>query len=55
MEDGTVCHVRHAYARKISLPAAFREYNLKTKGESFMAKSRDRGNKEAKKPKKNKK
>jgi hypothetical protein len=29
-----------------------REYNLKAKGESLMAKSMDRGRKEAKKPKK---
>jgi hypothetical protein len=54
-KDGIVCHARREYARKISLPPAFREYNLKTKGESFMAKSQDRGKKEAKKPKKNKK
>jgi len=37
------------------LTLAIREYNLKAKGESFMAKSQDRGKKEAKKPKKNKK
>jgi len=50
-----VCHALPGYARKSSLTLAIREYNLKAKGESFMAKSQDRGKKEAKKPKKNKK
>ena len=50
-----VCYALIGFARENSLLRAFREYNLKTKGESFMAKSQDRGRKEAKKPKKNKK
>jgi len=50
-----VCHAPLDCARKTFLSLAFREYNLKTKGDSFMAKSQDRGKKEAKKPKKNKK
>ena len=53
-DDGMVCHAPPDCARKICLPLAFREYNLKTK-ENHLWRSRMTAQKETKKPKKNKK